>query len=749
MDVEEISNLSIDEFFMLLFGLKPIELDPTEFVTEELTTELFVTLVEPFLKENHPTGIFRNLFPYLVDSISRTIPFTRLVTCIQELNERDEPDNLYKILKRFEECTGRDFLIAFLDKVPEKSFLKILDAIVTANIPIPIFLPNDESHSKKGLKVLNGMRDIITAHKYHLFLSVNQENTGIEKPFSKQLYKNFSNHREDIPGICNPNSIDISFHAASENHTRPPLAISEVYYDKPSSPIFLRTVKALSKFSFYIVIHVSSNDFDGCEPKDQLNLTLDNISTESYCNHKRKILVLFWGFKAQIFGKLKERMEKVLAEKFIDDEFWCMEVIPRNKKIIFERIKKDSFQKLMDTKKPWLNWTSILDDRRDDNDFLSESYFALSMERVQFSCRADIFFASHCFTEMERLRDKGRLKASDDLESYKTQSEIYSEIKTYQEKQKNLANCKPIPILLDFAKVIKKKEIKYMRKFANQVDIYFKKSLEYLTQTDFNLSQGGQIGIQRKELRQKIEDHDITIHDFWREFVILSQIMPETGGGCLSVLEKLYDVNYRQLEEAYEIWIREGEAIQILEGVSLRTLNSNFLSDVLNRVMSDSKRQLIVLSVIGLESSGKSTLLNYLFRCGFSTSAGRCTKGAYMSYRHTTHNGKGLDLLIIDSEGMGSTVAKYISRRADFDKKMTLLGIMCSQILILNIKGLTGGISDTLEVSSYHIDALSNRGSKPRISFVLRDMKDTKDAQRPAFHDIREGLKKMFNEIPN
>ncbi|CAG8857173.1 21104_t:CDS:1, partial [Gigaspora margarita] len=70
---------------------------------------------------------------------------------------------------------------------------------------------------------------------------------------------------------------------------------------------------------------------------------------------------------------------------------------------------------------------------------------------------------------------------------------------------------------------------------------------------------------------------------------------------------------------------------------------------------------------------------------------------AYMSYRHTIYSGKELDVLIIDSEGMGSTAQKYISRRTDFDKKMTLLALMCSQIVIVNTKGLTRDISDILE----------------------------------------------------
>ncbi|CAG8726177.1 32539_t:CDS:1, partial [Racocetra persica] len=72
------SDLNISDFFELSFGLGPIELDPTSFVTEELTYELFISLIEPSLCEPNPRGIFRKLFPYLVDNINRTISITKL-----------------------------------------------------------------------------------------------------------------------------------------------------------------------------------------------------------------------------------------------------------------------------------------------------------------------------------------------------------------------------------------------------------------------------------------------------------------------------------------------------------------------------------------------------------------------------------------------------------------------------------------------------------------------------------------------
>ncbi|GBC08886.1 hypothetical protein RclHR1_08460003 [Rhizophagus clarus] len=98
---------------------------------------------------------------------------------------------------------------------------------------------------------------------------------------------------------------------------------------------------------------------------------------------------------------------------------------------------------------------------------------------------------------------------------------------------------------------------------------------------------------------------------------------------------KSWQNSQKQLQEAYKTWILEGEPLQLLDGLSLRSLPANFLSNVLSNLMTNVERRLIVISVIGLESSGKSTLLNHLFHCGFATSASRCTKGAYMSYRTT------------------------------------------------------------------------------------------------------------------
>ncbi len=40
-------------------------------------------------------------------------------------------------------------------------------------------------------------------------------------------------------------------------------------------------------------------------------------------------------------------------------------------------------------------------------------------------------------------------------------------------------------------------------------------------------------------------------------------------------------------------------------------------------------KKTLVVAIIGEQSSGKSTLMNYVWGTQYSTSAGRCTKGVY------------------------------------------------------------------------------------------------------------------------
>ena len=66
-------------------------------------------------------------------------------------------------------------------------------------------------------------------------------------------------------------------------------------------------------------------------------------------------------------------------------------------------------------------------------------------------------------------------------------------------------------------------------------------------------------------------------------------------------------------------------------------------------------KKLFVVSVVGTQSSGKSTLLNTMFGLKFAVSAGRCTKGLYCVMIPVDKQNVGVDydyIVVIDTEGL-------------------------------------------------------------------------------------------------
>jgi ABC-type lipoprotein export system ATPase subunit len=54
--------------------------------------------------------------------------------------------------------------------------------------------------------------------------------------------------------------------------------------------------------------------------------------------------------------------------------------------------------------------------------------------------------------------------------------------------------------------------------------------------------------------------------------------------------------------------------------------------NIIQKVFEGISDKVAVITILGPQSSGKSTLLNFLFGCDFGTSAGRCTKGVYGTF---------------------------------------------------------------------------------------------------------------------
>ena len=113
--------------------------------------------------------------------------------------------------------------------------------------------------------------------------------------------------------------------------------------------------------------------------------------------------------------------------------------------------------------------------------------------------------------------------------------------------------------------------------------------------------------------------------------------------------------------------------------------NLKFNSATLTRVFLDKRfneKRVFVISVLGPQSSGKSTLLNFLFGSKFSTGTGRCTKGIYANCINIDHPEYEI-VLVLDTEGLQSAEKDD----EEFDRKITLFCLAVSHLVIINVKG--------------------------------------------------------------
>uniref|UniRef100_A0A669D1M3 Uncharacterized LOC100705945 n=1 Tax=Oreochromis niloticus TaxID=8128 RepID=A0A669D1M3_ORENI len=158
---------------------------------------------------------------------------------------------------------------------------------------------------------------------------------------------------------------------------------------------------------------------------------------------------------------------------------------------------------------------------------------------------------------------------------------------------------------------------------------------------------------------------------------------------------------------------------------------SSLLEEVIKKL---GNQRVFVLSVLGLQSSGKSTMLNTMFGLQFAVSAGRCTKGAFMQLLKVSEEMK-KDLkfdyvLVVDTEGLRALKVES-NNTLHHDNELATLVVGLGNLTLINIFGENpSDMQDILQIVVQAFVRMKIVKLSPSCVFVHQNVTDVAAAEK-------------------
>ncbi|KAK3559246.1 hypothetical protein QTP86_008514 [Hemibagrus guttatus] len=215
------------------------------------------------------------------------------------------------------------------------------------------------------------------------------------------------------------------------------------------------------------------------------------------------------------------------------------------------------------------------------------------------------------------------------------------------------------------------------------------------------------------------------------------KIMTGKEGANLSYLPKL----------AAELMI-SGNPMELMDG-DTAYVPLTWVSDVLDEVIKTlGDQRVFVLSVLGIQSSGKSTMLNAMFGLQFAVSAGRCTRGAFMQLVRVSKDKK-KDLmfdyiLVVDTEGLRSSELSGNSIHHDNELSTFVVGL--GNMTLINIFGENPTeMQEILQIVVHAFLRMKQVSLNPSCMFVHQNVSDI--AAKEKIMDGRRHLQDTLDKM--
>ncbi|XP_066433690.1 up-regulator of cell proliferation-like [Eleutherodactylus coqui] len=191
-----------------------------------------------------------------------------------------------------------------------------------------------------------------------------------------------------------------------------------------------------------------------------------------------------------------------------------------------------------------------------------------------------------------------------------------------------------------------------------------------------------------------------------------------------------------------------GFPLELIDGQA-SNIPLQWITDVLTELDTkmEGRCRMRVITVLGVQSTGKSTLLNAIFGLQFPVASGRCTRGAFMTLIKVKENFQeelGCEfLLVIDTEGLKSPELASIEDSFEHDNELATLVVGLSDITIINISMENSSeMKDILQIVVHAFLRMKEIGKKPNCQFVHQNVSDVS-----ALEQNMKGKKLLLNQL--
>ncbi|XP_026154947.1 up-regulator of cell proliferation-like [Mastacembelus armatus] len=325
-------------------------------------------------------------------------------------------------------------------------------------------------------------------------------------------------------------------------------------------------------------------------------------------------------------------------------------------------------------------------------------------------------------TSLEKEEFRLRKVGSQNIEMYK--SDLQEKKKELQKQQNSYDMSKAMSCFISAISRPGTERCYFLKWMRMNLDNLSREKLSDLREQYKKKCKDSEKKEEIKDIDKQLSNSSLGTEHFFREMGQIyeaSLSLPETSPSRQQL---------KHLPKLCAELLRDGFPLELVDG-DASNIPLRWVSDVLAQLsdLVSPQNKILVVTVLGVQSTGKSTLLNTMFGVQFAVSSGRCTRGAFMLLLTINEDFKKVlncdFMVIIDTEGLKSPELAQLDDNYEHDNELATLVVGLSDITIINIAMENSTeMKDILQIVVHAFLRMKEVGKKPKCQFVHQNVSD-------------------------